>query len=189
MNARTGDPSRPNVPARHIALAAAMLLAATAPLLVGGCAGQNVRSEIVRDSTPAEDAALTPHERGEKRREALRVARAGWEAFETNDLDAMRSVFATDFVETYTELYADYEAEGRSRVRSYDVTFFDITSMTSSADRVSATIRFVDDSYYIEADGSQTEPAGAERSAEMVLAPEADSFIIVRIIASSEFLR
>ncbi len=174
---------------RAVALGCAGALLATTVVGLGGCARGTVESQVVRDQQPAEEESLTPQERGQVRREALDVARTAWAAFEANDTDAMRSVCATDLVDGFVTLYEEYEAEGRSRVRSYDVTFFDVTSMTPSADRITATVRFIDGSYYIEADGTRTEPAGAERSAELVLMLEDDRFLVVRIIASPEVLR
>ena len=132
---------------------------------------------------------MSARERGTLRTEVLKVANAGWEAFAATDTDAMREYFSPEMVDEYVERYADYAEQGRERHRDYDVTFFDVTSMSSDGGEVGILIELADNSYFVEPDGSKTDPSGMPRTVTLDLARAEDgTYRITKIVAPQEFL-
>jgi hypothetical protein len=157
-------------------------------LLIAGCSSGG-STVIIRDPEPEGPPGLTARERGELRREALQVARSGWEAFAANDTEAMASSFTTSMVEPYIEKYAGYSAEGRERHREYEIVFMDVTKMSTDGGEVTVTINAADTSYFIEPDGSRTETADPARAVQMTLVRVEDgTYLITRMLAANAFL-
>jgi len=168
------------------------LLVAVTAVTATACARQETTT-IIRDpevlSEDATTTALTPLERGALRREALRVAKAGWAAFEQNDTDAMSEYFADSIVEGFVDRYARYAAQGRERHRDYEVLFFDVTKMSADGREATVTITAIDNSYYVEPSGATTRPESRERSIQFVLVSEdGESFTIEQFIAAQAVL-
>lgn len=164
------------------------LFCVSAILLIGGCSSGG-STVIIRDLEPEGPPGLTARERGELRREALEVARSGWDAFAANDTETMASSFTTSMVEPYIEKYAGYAAEGRERHREYEIVFMDVTKMSADGAEVTVTINAADTSYFIEPDGTRTETADPERAIQMTLVRGEDgTYRITRMLAGNAFL-
>lgn len=173
------------------ALAASTLLVASV-LLATGCGNQDT-TRIVRDpeilSEDATSTPLSPLERGELRREALRVAKEGWAAFEANDTEAMSDYFAESIVEGFVDRYARYAGQGRERHREYEILFFDVTKMSDDGRDATVSVTLIDNSYFVEANGTRTEPYGMERTVQLMLvSDDGESFVIRQFIAANAFM-
>jgi hypothetical protein len=181
----------PLVAQRAGALAASTLLL-TSMLLATGCGSQDT-TRIVRDpdilSEDATSTPLTALERGELRREALRVAKDGWAAFEANDTEAMSAYFADSIVEGFADRYAEYAGQGRERHREYEILFFDVTKMSDDGRDATVSVTLIDNSYFVEANGTRTEPYGKERTAQlMLISDDGESFVIRQFMAANAFM-
>lgn len=158
-----------------------------AVLLTSGCTPS---PSTTVDRTPeSEEVVLTPQQRGESRREALQAARAGWDAFETNDAEGVREHFEPSLADAFVERIEGYATEGRQRQREYEVNYFDVTKLSADGNVATVSIRVIDNAYFIEPDGTRTEPYGEERGVELTLTREAGGeFLVTSFTSVSAFL-
>ncbi len=157
-------------------------------LALSGCASRGGTTTVNREPEPVEQS-LTALERGELRREALRFAREGWAAFEADDPVAMRELFAENIADSYDKLRARYASEGRERHREFEILYSDVLELSSTGDKATVKIDVIDNSYFIEPDGTRTQPDGAERGIEIRLERAADGeYRIAQMISASKVL-
>lgn len=170
--------------ATGLAVAAALLAAVT----LTGCAPEARPSTVVREPESPQDV-LTPRERGQLRTEVVETARGAWDAFVAMDTEAMAPYFTPAMVDQYAELYAGYERDGRERRRVYEVTHFDAITMTDDGSQAEILVKLVDNSYFVEADGTRTVPTGEERDVTLMMERGDDgAYRVTRIFAAREFL-
>jgi predicted lipid-binding transport protein (Tim44 family) len=158
--------------------------------LAGGCARSSSQTNVVPVSSEESTETVTPLERGELRREALRAVDDAMDAWMSNDLDAMRGLFADEQYEYFVEQNDAYLDEGKVRIRSHEATWSDVVEMTADGNEVSVKYRYTDMSYFEDADGNKlSEPAGDETEMTIVLVRFHDRWVVARIIAGAERLQ
>lgn len=175
-------------PSTAIVLAGLLTVVA---LSTTACTDDSRQTTVIVDSPSLENtSSITPIERGEIRREALRATRAGIDAWLADDFEAMRESFADSQFEFFKKQADTYRADDKKRVRVHEDLSMDVMEMTPDGREVSIKYRFIDRSYFQAADGSRlSEPTG--KDTEMTIgAVEFDGkWLIVRIIAGSDVLR
>ncbi len=157
--------------------------------IMTGCQPSDGGTRIVRQQD-SDQEGLSAIERGQLRGEALSTARAGWSAFEANDIEGMRQYFWPEFVDRIVTANEAHQTAGRTRTRDHDITFFDVTELSSDGSTAGATVRINDNSYFVEPDGSRTSAGGAERQVTIKLERQPDgSYRIANVIAAGELLK
>ena len=177
-------------PADRVARCACAICACALTVgLVTGCQPSDGSTRIVRQQD-SEPKGLSAIERGQLRGKALDAARTGWSAFEANDIEGMRQYFWPEFVDRIAAANDEYESAGRLRTRDHDITFFDVTELSSDGSTAGATMRINDNSYFVEPDGSRTSAGGAERQVTIKLERQADgTYRIANVIAAGDLLK
>lgn len=179
---------------RLLALAAACLAALVVVPALSGCASPR-QTEV----TPAEQiseestAGLTPLQKGAIRRDALRVAKAGVAAFLADDPDAIRSVFATQYVEYWSKVRGDNLADTRRRVRKHRLESIDVTQLNDDGTQAVVEYYFNDQSYYTDLAGKQvSQPSSGKAAEEMLqltLVKTDEGWAIIRMIGDEQVLK
>jgi hypothetical protein len=165
----------------YSALVVSVAAVALAGVLVTGGCSQEPTTVISR---PSDEERISALERGELRRDALEVARAGMAAFDAADHDEMAQYFGDDFVATDAERFAAYAREGRDRHRDHEVTYADVMEMSADGTTVTVSVRTIDHSYFVEADGSQTQSSDEEVRFELRLTmQDGGTYLITNVIA------
>lgn len=165
----------------------------TSAVLTGpaGCGSGSQPTTVVKKNVSTEaTSTLTPAQRGEIRREALAVAQDAWTAWETDDIDAMRSLFPEDFVDQRIAQRDAYEAEGRVLHRVYNVETFDVTEINSDGSEASAAIAFTDESYFEEQGTRRPTHAEGRKTATLYVHKQEDeSWLVTRFLIDSSVLQ
>jgi len=174
--------------ARALTVAALITCSLAGGFALTGCSG--TPTTVISRPESANDGGLSAIERGAARRDALQTAKDGLAAFDAVDHELMRSYFEDSFVDADVQRIAGYTKEGRTRHRDREITYVDATEMSKDGGSVTVSVRAVDNSYFVEADGSKTKPSGEEINFELRLTrQEDDSYRIVQIIGGSEASR
>ena len=170
-----------------LALVGALLSGASA---VSGCAPRLQDSTNVVSTESNNVVGLTPLQRGQLRVITLEAAKAGWDAWQHQDVPGMRKYFVASLVQKYTDILDGIKAQGRTRVRAFDVQSFDVTEMNNEGTQVIADVKFHDESYYIEKSGAKTKPSDKKSAAQITMEKQADgSWKIVRMYAEADILK
>ncbi|HEY3318400.1 MAG TPA: hypothetical protein VGK50_08265 [Coriobacteriia bacterium] len=174
--------------AKRSGAAALVAVAIAASTGLTGCAQDQRQTTIVVEPS---GKALTPLQRGEIRRDVLRTAREGMDAWKRNDVAKMRSYFGTDLVAFYDKTYKDYAKAGKVRVRRYrDVAPLEMTDINTAGTEALATWEFYDDSYFADSSGKPlTKPTGKDTSLQLALDKKRGKWTIVRLIGANAVLK
>ena len=169
----------------------AALLTATA-LANSGMVGCRQQSDtpVVSTVPPAEErSGLTALQRGQVRGEALAYAKAGWAAWQRNDLAAIERYFGSDLYERFRALDAQYKQEGRTRIHAFEIKSFDVMDLNATGTQAIANVYFNDLSYYVDKSGARTSPTHKYLSAQLTLDRQPDGgWKIVRMLTAKEVM-
>jgi ketosteroid isomerase-like protein len=170
-----------------LALVASLAVAGSGPV---GCAPRLTEQTSVVNTESNNTLGLSPLQRGQLRVETLEAAKAGWDAWRNQDVAGMRKYFAADLVKKYVDILDGIKAQGRKRVREFNVTSFDVTEMNNEGTQVIADVKFSDRSYYIQKSGAKTTPSNKKSAAQLTLEKQPDgSWMIVRLFAEADILK
>jgi predicted lipid-binding transport protein (Tim44 family) len=167
-------------------------LALTMIALVGCDTGDS--TTIVLDATEDADettGTLTPLERGQVRRQALRDIEAAVEAWVSGDRESMADHFSDEMLARFTDQWDELAEQGHSIRHVHEVMVLDVTEMNATGTQVLAKYKFLDESVVVDESGRTIEgPVNAEADAQLT-AERADdgSWVIVRIIGPVESVR
>lgn len=184
----SGAPRRPSA-GRHaglrITLAASLMLGAAT--LATGC--QSTERPKIERAEPADKPGLTALERGEVRREILDDVKAGWAAFEADDAEGIRHYFVASMADSFDEKRKKYADAGRTRHRAFKINFMDVTELSADGSSATVNAEIVINSYFIEPDGTKTEPYGKETNVRINVVRDGDGYKIRRVLANADLLR
>jgi hypothetical protein len=167
------------------------MLALTMIALAGCDTGDS--TTIVLDATEDADetGTLTPLERGEVRRQALRDIEVAVEAWVSGDRERMADHFSDEMLARFTDQWDELAEQGHSIRHVHDVMILDVTEMNATGTQVLAKYKFRDESVVVDESGRTVEgPLNAEADAQLTAERTDDgSWIIVRIIGPVESVR
>jgi hypothetical protein len=167
------------------ALVACGLLASAALGMTAGCTQSTPgQSTIIQDAPPA---GITPVQRGQIRREAVEFAQSAMDAWQANDVNAMKKYFSQQYIDYYTDLYAKYAKQGKVRVRDIKITSLDASDMNNTGTQVLIDVEFVDNQYFKSKSGQRlTKPSGDKGVFQLTLDKHSGTWQITRIIGASD---
>ncbi|MDP2181282.1 MAG: hypothetical protein Q8K99_01765 [Actinomycetota bacterium] len=178
--------NRPSIAALVlVGLLAGVALSTTA------CRSDSRQTTVLEQTPSTEDTStITPIERGEIRRDALRATQAGIDVWLRDDIDGMREYFADDQYDYFKKQDDSYRTDGKKRVRAHEDASMDVMEMTPDGREVSIKYRFIDRSYFQAADGSRlSEPTGKDTEMTIGAVEFEGKWLLVRIIAGSDVLQ
>lgn len=164
----------------------AVAIVATA-LLAAGCAKDTKQTQVVKVSATDETGTITPFQRGEFRREALKSTRAALEAMQTGDYDKAAPAFSKQQMDYFRQLAAQDEEAGKVRVRAHKDVDLDVVELTNDGNEMSMTYKFTDASYYTDKGGKRlSEPANKDAEVQLTLEHvDGKKWVIIRAIGAS----
>lgn len=176
---------------RSLALILLAALALSSASVMAGCARNPRQTQVIEaKDSPEDNVGLTPLQRGKVRRDALRTATAGMDAWIRNDLSAMESRMSTEYADFYKKAAKEYAAEGRVRVRKHDDVKIDVVEMDDMGVEVIVQYKFKDLSYFKSKSGSATKPTGENTEFQITLKKdEKGDWKILRIIGGINELK
>lgn len=172
---------RPSMKLATLVLAASLAVAGAG---LAGCnkAPQDTTTVVTTESNNV--VGLTSIQRGQLREVTLAAAKGGWAAWKANDVEGMKPYFTPDLIAKYAAILDKLKAQGRTRVREFQMVNFDVTDMNNTGTQVIVDTKFYDDSYYIEKSGAKTKPSHHLEAAELTINKQDDgSWKIVRFYA------
>lgn len=171
-------------------LVTVVAIAVLAGSVLAGCKA-SPRQAIVTKAEPVESTStITPLQRGEIRREALRSAEKALDAWFANDLEAMRPYFSDQQYERFVKNDAEYRKEGKVRVRKHERLSFDANDMSGSGNEVSIRYVFTDKSYFKSTSGKQlSQPKNDEAEIQIGMSKVGDQWVVIRMITNPERLQ
>jgi hypothetical protein len=173
-----------------VVLAAVLLLPMTLGLI--GC-GSKDTTTIITDvpSSTEETATLTPLERGQLRREALRDIELAVDAWVAGDRERMAEHYAEEMLTRFTDQWDELAARAQTMKHVHRVDSLDVIDMNSSGTQVLATYKFFDESVAVDESGRAVEePVNADADVQFTVERNDDgSWTIVRIIGPVRSVR
>ncbi len=179
----------------------ASLLAGTlvASLFVGSTLLTACDSPRQTQVTPASQitdeptSGMTPRERGQVRGQALKAARASIDAFLTDDANAMRSLFATEYPVYWAKVRKETAAEGRNRIREHELQSLEVTQLDEVGTQAIVEYYFIDKSYYTDKRGTPvTAPSAGKDAEEMIqltLEKNDNKWVVIRMIGDEAVMK
>ncbi|MBS3956100.1 MAG: hypothetical protein KGZ40_00995 [Clostridiales bacterium] len=163
-----------------VVLAAVALLAS----VTTGCRPPAVEVVNVEASEEQGGRNLAP-----LREQVLADAKLAVEAWLSGDEEQLGAVFTQNMIHEWARARGLDENEGVERVRVHSQQEFTVSDLKEDRPRVS--YKFLDDSYFVDADtgDSVSEPYGLERELVIVLVLDGESYKIDTIIGSADALR
>ena len=171
----------------RVGLGLAVLGLSVAALPLTGCIAQPSSQTKVIDNPPP--IGLTPVQKGVIRREALKVADAGFKAWLTGDTKAMKPYFKPYYITYYDGLYAKYAKQGKKRVRKVTVKSMDVSDINSTGSQVLVDVQFVDQQYYSDLKGNPiTKPVNKDTYVQLTMNNKSGKWTIDNMIATGAVL-